>query len=173
LTDEFDLTREVKSKPVMGPDDLLLLLTHHWARDTSTFPIKDQRLTVAAIMLLGVYSGCRLGELTDASKSRAACKDPLQDQDDVKCEDKDPWEDLDNTDYNEDDSGFEDDGGFDSPVRRCKALCYEDIRLWVVQNPMQGERDLLAMEVTLSHHKGANKKLKPCVASSLLHFVLN
>ncbi len=113
----------------MGPDDLWLLLTHHWARDTSTFPIKGQRLTVAAIMLIAVYNRCRLGELTDASKNKAACKGPLQDQDDVKCKDKDTWEDLDNTDYNEDESGFEDDDGFDSPLRRCKALCYEEIRL--------------------------------------------
>jgi hypothetical protein len=64
-------------------------------------------------------------------------------------------------------------GGFDSPKRRCKALYYKDIRLQVVQNPIQGERGLLAIEVTLSHHKGANKKLKPCISSSLLHFVLN
>jgi len=164
---------------VMGPDDLLLLLTHHWARDTHTYPIEDQRLTVAAIMLMAVYTGCRLGELTDASKGRAAYKDPLQGQDDVKYEGQEPWEDLDDTDYIEDDDGImdkegiEDDHGIDSLSRRYKVLCYEDIRLWIVQNPKQGERDLLAMEVTLSHHKGANWKLKPCVTPSLLQSVLS
>ncbi|KAG9238191.1 hypothetical protein BJ875DRAFT_492706 [Amylocarpus encephaloides] len=35
--DTFGLDNTVKSKPVLGVDDLLLLLNHHWARDTSTF----------------------------------------------------------------------------------------------------------------------------------------
>ena len=50
---------------------------------------------------------------------------------------------------------------FDELVRSYKAICYEDVRLWIVQNPKQGKRDLLAMEVALSHHKGADKKPKP------------
>jgi hypothetical protein len=49
-------------------------------------------------------------------------------------------------------------------VRKYKALCYEDICLWIVQNPKRGERDLLAMEVHLRHHKGVDRKPKPCVA---------
>lgn len=46
-------------------------------------------------------------------------------------------------------------------VRETKAICYEDICLWIVQNPKPGERDLLAMEVFLRNHKGADKKPKP------------
>jgi hypothetical protein len=45
--------------------------------------------------------------------------------------------------------------------RKYKALCYEDIRLWIVRNPKPGERDLLAMEVSLRHHKGVDNKPKP------------
>jgi hypothetical protein len=67
-----------------------------------------------------------------------------------------PWTNLDNPDYNDDDQE-------DTPVREYKALCYEDIRLWIVQNPTRGERDLVAMEITLSHHKGADRKPKPYV----------
>lgn len=48
-------------------------------------------------------------------------------------------------------------------VRKCKALCYEDITLWIVQNPQPGGRDLLAMEVFLRNHKGVDNKPKPTV----------
>jgi hypothetical protein len=48
-------------------------------------------------------------------------------------------------------------------VREYKALCYEDICLWIVKDPTGGDRDLLAMEVSLRHHKGADNKPKPCV----------
>jgi hypothetical protein len=44
---------------------------------------------------------------------------------------------------------------FGEAIRKYKTLCYEDICLWIVQNPKQGGRDLLAMEVSLRHHKGA------------------
>ena len=38
---------------------------------------------------------------------------------------------------------------FGEGKRTCKALCYEDVCLWIVKNPKEGERDLLAMEVHL------------------------
>ena len=53
---------------------------------------------------------------------------------------------------------------FEEVKREYKALCYEDICLWIVQNPKRGERDLLAMEVHLRHHKGVDNKPKPYVA---------
>ena len=46
-------------------------------------------------------------------------------------------------------------------IREHKALCYEDVILWVVKNPKEGGRDVLAMEVHLRHHKGADRKPKP------------
>jgi hypothetical protein len=52
-------------------------------------------------------------------------------------------------------------GGFEEAKRKYKALCYEDICLWIVRNPKQGERDLLAMEVHLQNHKGVDNKPKP------------
>lgn len=52
---------------------------------------------------------------------------------------------------------------FREPVREFKALCYEGICLWIVKDPKGGDRDLLAMEVNLRHHKGADNKPKPCV----------
>jgi len=50
---------------------------------------------------------------------------------------------------------------FGEGQRMCKALCYEDICLWIVKNPKEGERDLLAMEVHLRNHKGVDNKPKP------------
>jgi hypothetical protein len=41
------------------------------------------------------------------------------------------------------------------------ALCYEDVRLLVVRNPVVGERDVLAIKVRLSHYKGAKRRSKP------------
>ncbi|KAH7418828.1 hypothetical protein BKA64DRAFT_635943 [Cadophora sp. MPI-SDFR-AT-0126] len=38
LKPEFKLRTTSKSKPVAGPDDLLLMLVQHWARDESVFP---------------------------------------------------------------------------------------------------------------------------------------
>jgi hypothetical protein len=44
---------------------------------------------------------------------------------------------------------------------RCKALYYEDVRLLTVWNLVHGEQDVLAMEVTMAHHKGVDKRPKP------------
>lgn len=45
---------------------------------------------------------------------------------------------------------------------RPNALCYEDIRLMVVRNPNEGGRkNVITMEIKLSHHKGADRTLKP------------
>ncbi|KAM0148085.1 hypothetical protein ACHAPG_010201 [Botrytis cinerea] len=43
LEDNFRLDVTAKAKPVAGPDDLLLLLVQHWARDKSIFPTEDDR----------------------------------------------------------------------------------------------------------------------------------
>lgn len=66
-----------------------------------------------------------------------------------------PWDDARDADYDDDT------GEFTKSKRRYKALCYEDIRLWIVQNPTRGRRDLVAMEISLKYHKGADKKPKP------------
>jgi hypothetical protein len=51
LKDKFNLDVLAKCKPVMGVDDLLLGLTHHWSRDISIFHTKDDRLDLPTIML--------------------------------------------------------------------------------------------------------------------------
>ncbi|KAM7210365.1 hypothetical protein V8F06_014251 [Rhypophila decipiens] len=49
---------------------------------------------------------------------------------------------------------------FGDAIRKHKALCYEDITLWIVKNPNQDGRDVLAMEVYFRHYKGADRKPK-------------
>ncbi|KAF5120468.1 hypothetical protein E5D57_013822 [Metarhizium anisopliae] len=51
-------------------------------------------------------------------------------------------------------------------IRKHKALCYEDIVLWIVQDPNQRGRDVLAMEVFFRYHKGADRKPKPSVRTA-------
>ena len=84
-------------------------------------------------------------------------QDPKQSKD-PNYDKPDPWESLDNSSYSDDDDSL---SNFNELVRLYKAICYEDVRLWIVQNPKQGERNLFAIKVTLSHHKGADKKPKP------------
>lgn len=153
---------------MLGADDLILLLTHHWARNRSIFPTKDQRLALAAIMLLLIYTGCRPAELVDAAKDNSTSRQQVYEDDswdsgyksadEVKDEDPiyentEPWANPNNPDY-------DDNEGTDTLVREYKALCYKDICIWIVQNPTYGERDLLAMEITLAHYKGAYRKPK-------------
>jgi hypothetical protein len=223
---------------VVGPDDLLLLLVQHWARDESVFPTEDDRLDLATIMLFLAYTGGRPAEFVHSSKGKAS-QDPLGEAEEANKakqtqqsagKDYNREDDIDDSlDYDDDsDAGdgpefdvddlfdsddeaeeeIDEDAGYDSgygtteetdvtmtedvddcytaevdesgepvqqacdaaeldefgeAIRKCKALCYEDICLWIVQNPKQGERDLLAMEVSLRHHKGVDNKPKPCV----------
>ncbi|KAK8905619.1 hypothetical protein QC760_005541 [Botrytis cinerea] len=62
LEDNFGLDITAKAKPATGPDDLLLLLVQHWARDKSVFPTEDDRHDIATIMLFQSYTGGRPAE---------------------------------------------------------------------------------------------------------------
>lgn len=223
---EFDLDTTSTSKPVAGPDDLLLLLTHLWARDESVFPTEDDRHDVATIMLFQAYTGGRPAEFVHSSKGRAS-QDPLGEAENSDTKqrprkrgakgdglqyDDDSGNDVSNCDDESDASGDGDaweqdadesadhDSGYNSdrtdvlivedtdnnytgkvegsgePMRDCdtmeldesaetirkyKALCYEDICLWIVRNPRNGQRDVLAMEIHLQNHKGVDRKPKP------------
>jgi hypothetical protein len=126
-------------------DDLLLLLNHHWARDTSTFPTERHRVQFALILLLLFGTGCRPAKLVNTKKKR---------KDDIGFDD-DNFEGVNDNDILAAMSGVEED------IRHFDAICYEDVRLLVVRSSGSEERDVLAMEVTMAHHKGHKRRPKP------------
>jgi len=69
---DFDLDSTSKPKPVIGPDNLLLLLVQHWARDESVFPTGDNQHSLATIMLFNAYTGGRSAEFVHTSKGKPA-----------------------------------------------------------------------------------------------------
>jgi hypothetical protein len=73
---KLELNTTSKPKPVAGPDDLLLMLVQHWARDESVFPTEDDRHDVATVMLFQAYTGGRPAEFVHSSKGKAS-EDPL------------------------------------------------------------------------------------------------
>lgn len=65
LGDEYGLRKLPKKKPVIGRDDLYLLLYTHWVLDDATYPDEHQRVTVATGILTAVFFGCRPCSLFD------------------------------------------------------------------------------------------------------------
>ncbi|TVY14767.1 hypothetical protein LARI1_G008250 [Lachnellula arida] len=177
--DTFGLDNTVKSKPVLGVDDLLLLLNYHWARDTSTFSTERHRVQFALILLLLFGTGCRPAELVDAKKKRKDTEfddDDLDDDDLEVIDDDDTLVDKSNNGLgakdnkesgSREDDAFEGDitmSGLHENIRQFDAICYEDVRLLVVRSSGSRERaNLLAMEVTMAHHKGHKRRPKPTI----------
>jgi Protein of unknown function (DUF3435) len=157
----------------LGVDDLLLLLNYHWARDTSTFSTERHRVQFALILLLLFGTGCRPAELVDAKKKRkddiSSDNDDLEvvDDDDILAVDKS--DDGFGTESNKDFSGRDDNtlqgvvtiSRAEEDIRHFDAICYKDVRLLVVRSPGSREREGLAMEVTMAHHKGHKRRPKP------------
>jgi len=65
LVDEYDLRTTPNKKPVIGLDDLYLLLYTHWVLDDSTFKDERQRVQVATGLLTAAFFGCRPCSLFD------------------------------------------------------------------------------------------------------------
>jgi len=61
LKKRYGLDLSVKLKPVMNVDDLLLVLTHYWARDTSSFPTEWQWVQLPMISITAAYTVPRPG----------------------------------------------------------------------------------------------------------------
>jgi len=132
----------------MNVDALLIALTHHWARDTSSFPTERQRAQLPLILLTAAYTSSRPGELVDAAKARRSRNPriPLWEQAATGAQNQMS---LQSTDA---ESGGE---------RRCKPLCYEDLKLKLLADPDNRERHILAVDVRLKFHKGCDGQPKP------------
>ena len=150
-----------KGKPVLGADDLLVLQAFNVAYDTGVFPTERQRIQLLGLYLGLAYTGARPAELVDNETPQpkdgswehlfsSAPRNPPCDDGDDQAPDTESriLEDLLLREASQRD--------------RPKALCYEDINLMVVCHPETG-LDVFAMAVKFVHHKGADKKPKPCV----------
>ena len=73
LIDDYNLRVLPKKKPVIGLDDLYLLLYTHWVLDDSTFKDERQRVQVATGLLTAAFFGCRPCSLFD---TRVKLDDP-------------------------------------------------------------------------------------------------
>lgn len=132
----------LNGKPVLGPDDLLVLQTFNIAYDTGTFPLERHRVQLSGSCLLLAYTGARPAEIVDNEKKKP--KDEL-------------WEDMSGTmEASSDDDqepGLLEQLLMQETTSRglSKTLCYEDISMMVVRHPSTG-RDVVCM---------ADKKPKP------------
>ena len=126
----------------------------------------------ALILLLLFGTGCRPAELVDAKKKRRddiGFEDDdfeVVDDDDILAIDKsdDDFSAENNMDLGGCDDALEGDvamSGVEEDIGHCDAICYEDVRLLVVRSPGREKRDVLAMEVTMAHHQGHKRRLKP------------
>ena len=76
----------------MNVDDVFLVLHHHWALDTSTFPDERQRLQLAFLVLLCAYTATRPGALVYVKRNvevLAECPICEAEEKNVKCGDSD------------------------------------------------------------------------------------
>jgi hypothetical protein len=129
----------------MNVDDAYLVLHHHWVLDTSVFPDERQRLQFALLLLIQAYTASRPGALVYRKKFTQK-EHYLGEEADggsnnamVYLEPADPEE---------------------LTLEDMRTLCYEDVTLLLLPNP-EGERDALAMEVTLKYTKGWEKRPNP------------
>ena len=110
------------------------------------FPNERQRLQVPAVYLLCGGTGARPGEFVDASVTLK--ENETQNSD---WWGPDSWDDPDHFNFRR---NYE-----KEPGKRCKALCYEDVRKFLVR--VEGKRPALAMDIRLAHHKGVDNHPRP------------
>ena len=147
-------------KPVLGPDDLLVLLTFNIAYDTGIFPSERHRANLSGSYVILGCTGARPAEVVDNEKNKpkdGSWEDlwgpkPLE----TKADDKVADQVLDKNSILLEEMLTQETEGRGRP----KALCYEDILLMVVRHPDTG-KDVLAMTIKFIHHKGSDNKPKP------------
>lgn len=128
----------------MDVDDFYLLLHHHWVLDTSAFPEERQRVQLALLVLFQGGTATRPSALVYSAIDKAKLREHYI-----------GWE--------RDDVGTSADS-MDIDIEGIQTICYEDVNLCLLPGP-EGERDLLAMDVTLKYTKGWQLKPNPYVLS--------
>ncbi len=161
ITVLFGLRVEPKRKRVLSPSGFTYLAHFSWVRDNKTnFKIGLDRLDDSLIRDILMWTGCRRHELVYALPQDKTKK--LKEYD----EESDAYTDADtNSDRYIQPRPKECwvCGGVDDRTDAAyKVLCWEDIDLWILRDPMgDGGRDRLAMQVLLRFHKGHNREMVP------------
>lgn len=157
----FGLRQEPKHKKVLDPSGFTYLAHFHWVRDRkTTFKIGLDRLDDSLIRDILMWTGCRRHELVYAQPRNKQKK--IKEHD----EESDPYTDVDEPDpyilVPRPKECWVCGGVDERTEAQYKVLCWEDIDLWILHDPMRnGGRDYLAMQVLLRFYKGYNKEIVP------------
>ncbi|KAF2179594.1 hypothetical protein K469DRAFT_693963 [Zopfia rhizophila CBS 207.26] len=160
ITRLFGLRQEPKHKKVLNPSGFTYLAHFRWVRDKkTTVKIGLDRLVDSLIRDFLIWTGCRRHELVYAQPKDK--KKKIKEHD----EESDAY-----TDVNESNPYILPRpgecwvcGGVNERTKaQHQVLCWEDINLWILHDPMRnGGQDYLAMQVLLRFHKGHNKEIGP------------
>lgn len=146
MTDEYELDRSMKEKPVLNVDDLYIILYHLWAVCTAFFRNETQRLQLALAILLCAYTAARPACMMYVKKNQEVSDEPgWESQAPVGEDDKDVLEDLMDLDPEE----FEE---------LMELLCYKHITLVLLAT--KDDQSIIAMEVDLQFTKGHKRRFK-------------
>ncbi|KAK3186299.1 hypothetical protein K4F52_004837 [Lecanicillium sp. MT-2017a] len=143
--------------------------TFNVAYDESIFPTERHRIQLMGCYLLLAFTGARPAEIVDNEKRKPkdGCWKELYGAKNADCEASDD----DKAPSDEDSQLLEDLLNQEAAHRgRPKALCYEDISLYIVRHPDTG-KDVPAMAIKFTHHKGMDRKPKPSVMSKFTSLV--
>ncbi|KAJ5681616.1 FluG domain-containing protein [Penicillium maclennaniae] len=149
----------IDGKPVLNVDSLLAILTFNIAFDTGTFPLELQRVNLSGCYMVLCYTGARPAELVNNEKKRP--KDGSFEKlfgSKVIMSNNEDGEATDESSSKLDSLLCKETIGRDRP----KALCYEDILMMIVRDPVTG-RCVPAMSIKFIHHKGCDNKPKPTI----------
>ncbi len=161
ITRQFGLRVEPKPKKVLGPAAFTYLAYYSWVRDAkTTFKIGLDRLDDSFIRDILMWTGCRRHELVYALPQDKKKKLKEYDEESDAYTDSDTS--LDPYIQPRPKECWVCGGVDDRTDALYKVLCWEDIDVWILRDPMgDGSRDRLAMQVLLRFHKGHNKEIVP------------
>ncbi|KAG1884939.1 hypothetical protein F4604DRAFT_1918608 [Suillus subluteus] len=152
LVDEYRLSRLPRKRGVACVDDIYHILFYHWAYDKAVYADEQQRVQVAAGILMASYFGCRPVSMFDTSltfdrpdqepqnespNSPNHIKKSTRDSKDMKLDDESDESDEDET----------------SDTRERRVLLWRHITFFVAPNK-PGKPNLVFAKVTLAHTKG-------------------
>jgi hypothetical protein len=156
----------IEGKPVLNVDSLRAILVFNIAFDNGIFPLERYRIGLSGCYIILCYTGARPAELVDNERRRpkdGSLKELFGAKAVMSAEQG-------GGEAEGDEEAFDADFGEICKLLlretlgrdRPKALCFEDILLMVVRDPVTG-RSIPAMSIKFIHHKGCDNKPKPYV----------